>query len=466
MLKFIIFLGSTLLSNSAEISGDIMPGGQLTNGCLVGAGYSWCESSQNCIRQWITPCSDHYKDCSDCLKKQRDGENIACPVDCETTVVTDCLVDSDCDNTHFCRLYTMNVDGPKECVPLSIDGESCGGYTLPSQQSRCDPSLECANTGGPMIADAPGRCMRPCDSGSSRDSYGDCVYDIASPIISPLPPPSTQSCPDVMCMMYCENDFQKDANGCDMCICNEIHNPECPISYTTCNGKVCPKVTEITHCSDGGILDYTTYQLSVVINDNTIRNIYAIFGSTTEGYLMTIPSAYQTDGYYGTNIGGVSDNIKITHLDSEFDSWLTIGITNGDPANELSSIGIDFSSWDINHGLSIGDGAIFLTNPERNIFIDNEIIVGQITIPSNRNSEVIINVQGKLDDGSSWKQVNIRFELSSPQIISNDSVPNNCEIWYDGCNTCQATNGVLSACSRMMCFREDTPYCMRTASGH
>ena len=465
MLKFIIFLGSSLLSNSAEISGDIMPGGQLTNGCLVGAGYSWCESSQNCIRQWITPCSDHYKDCSDCLKKQRDGENIACPVDCETTVVTDCLVDSDCDNTHFCRLYTMNVDGPKECVPLSIDGESCGGYTLPSQQSRCDPSLECANTGGPMIADAPGRCMRPCDSGSSRDSYGDCVYDIASPIISPLPPPSTQSCPDVMCMMYCENDFQKDANGCDMCVCNEIHNPECPIPYSDCNEKVCPKVTEITHCSMGGIPDYTTYQLSLIIKDKDIENIYALFGSNVDGHLMNIPGADQIKDLGTSNIGGISDNLIAINPDLEYDSWLTVGITDGNPNNRLATIGIDFESWAIDSPLSIGDGAVFLMDPNEVTLNDGELIVGQLTIPSSRYEEAVINVQGKLKDGSSWIQYEIIFTLNSP-IIDTNSVPNDCEVWFDGCNTCQVNNGILGSCTRMMCFREETPSCVRYLTGH
>ena len=38
------------------------------------------------------------------------------------------------------------------------------------------PGLECVNTMGPMIADAPGVCKRGCPKLSpSRDMYGNCV---------------------------------------------------------------------------------------------------------------------------------------------------------------------------------------------------------------------------------------------------------------------------------------------------
>ena len=86
---------SSVITQNAE--GDIMPrptmvGGQLDeNNCLTGAGYSWCESSQLCIRRWVTPCADNYDNCDDCLKRQRKGENIACPVNCvHDRDITDC----------------------------------------------------------------------------------------------------------------------------------------------------------------------------------------------------------------------------------------------------------------------------------------------------------------------------------------------------------------------------------------
>ena len=473
---FRYFIQSTFLINgfSQEIGGDIMPpiGAQMdSHNCLIGAGYTWCESSQNCIRQWITPCEDHFTDCTDCLNLQRNGENIACPQECEL-INLDCNTDKDCETNQFCRVSRLDIDGPKLCVPYSTEGESCGGYTLPTNQMRCSPGLECANTMGPRIADAPGNCMRPCKPGHTRDAYGNCnpLNGVLMPPeirpTDPLPPAPAPICPDVMCEMYCSNDFQKDANGCDMCICNEIHNPECPIPYTDCGDKVCPKVTEITQCSQGGIHDYTTYQLSLIIKDKNIKNVYALFGSNVDKHPMTIPGAYQIKNVFGSNIGGVSNSLTAVNQASNYDSWLTIGITDGDPNNRLGTIGIDFEYWAPDSPLSIENGAVFLMNPMEVTLNNGELIIGQLTVPSSRYDEAVINVQGKLKGGSSWIQYDITFTLNPTPMIDTNAIPNNCEVWFDGCNTCQTNNGVLGACTRMMCFREETPYCLRPSSGH
>ena len=39
-------------------------------------------------------------------------------------------------------------------------------------------------------------------------------------------------------------------------------------------------------------------------------------------------------------------------------------------------------------------------------------------------------------------------------------IPINCNQWYDGCNNCNVKNGILTDCTRLMCFIEDTPYCI------
>ena len=113
----------SLLLYFTNVYSQIVGGSRDENNCLISAGYSWCESSNSCIRSWETPCRDHYTSCDDCLNKQRKGMNIACPMSC----------------------------------------------------------------------------------------------DIEEPISIPLPPP----CPEVMCMMYCENGFVQDSNGCNTCRCNE-----------------------------------------------------------------------------------------------------------------------------------------------------------------------------------------------------------------------------------------------------
>ena len=512
-----------ILKHSIGGNGDVAPirigNSRDDNNCLISAGYSWCESSNSCIRMWETPCEDNYSNCGDCLRRQRNGENIACPMNCDMEIVS-CENDEECGTSYFCRQTTMNYDGPKECVLYSKEGDSCGGYTLPSHQTRCLPPLECANTMGPMIADAPGNCIHPCIPPNVRDSYGNCnkpqnimipepilegVFNcdeacppripcpapgpdceylqpipdncgcvtscgeiycnlIDPPLYLPTSPPNI--CSEVMCMMYCEYGHQKDENGCDICACNEVNNPECPIPYEDCNDLVCPKVIEITHCSENGIQGFTTYRLSLVLNSNDIQNVYAIFGSVDDSHIMTIPPAYQIDTVFGSNIGGIPDSIISVNPDSEFDSWLTIEVTDGDSDNKLSTIGIDFKSWNINTALEIQNGAVFKMNPNELLISNtNEVVVGQLTIPSSINERVVINAQGKLMNNRVWKQNNIVF-LLNPPINTQNNIPLNCDVWFDGCNTCQVSNGVLGACTRMMCFREDEPSCLRLIDGH
>ena len=123
VLQKLMYFAYLVYARSSEVNGDIMPtpvGGERDdNNCLISAGYSWCEDSQLCIRIWETPCQDNFSDCNDCLKRQRNRENIACPPNCDTTTVS-CKNDEDCGNSYFCRPTTifqnMNYEGPKKCV--------------------------------------------------------------------------------------------------------------------------------------------------------------------------------------------------------------------------------------------------------------------------------------------------------------------------------------------------------------
>lgn len=357
------------------------PGSQLDNGCVSDGGYSWCDSLSSCVRIWETPCPDNYDDCPDCLQKQSDGENIACPSECDYLAV--------------------------------------------------DP-------------------MPPV-------------------VIDPVP------CPDVMCMMYCPFGHRINEYGCQMCECNEqipdpISDTDCNIQQPSCDGYtyLCPKLTEITSCGTGGVDGYTTYQLSVVLNDDmNILNIFAIYGDFDN--TMYLPPAFNLDNN-NQNIGGVSDSIKHLIPDIMYDSWLTIGLTNGDPDNKISSVGIDFKSWDTSHDLEINNGAVFVTDPEEILSNNNEYVIGQLTIPSGifTDSSAIFNIQGKTIDNTyheSWVENNVVFDLIPPIMIYHDIIPDNCIQWYDGCNTCRVSKGTLSGCTRIMCFREDTPRCI-SYSGH
>ena len=199
------------------------------------------------------------------------------------------------------------------------------------------------------------------------------------------------------------------------------------------------------------------------------ENIYALYGNSNDNSITYLPPAYQSVSETNNNIGGVEPFIISLNPDTNYDSWLTIGITDGDTSNRLSAIGIDFDSWTSMMGLTIDDGAIFIMDPEIDIVNNNEYIIGQLTLLTDSEFTAIVSVQGKTIDNSvdkSWSEQNIRIDISSPVNIIHDTIPRDCISWYDGCNTCMVNNGVLGACTRMMCFKEDIPRCIQYTSGH
>jgi hypothetical protein len=94
-----------------------------------------------------------------------------------TVTGVSCQSDQECGDEKWCR--QKNIENgrviERECVTFAAKGESCGGYTLPQYESRCnkDHRMECAYTGGPMLADAPGTCQEICST--MRDAWGQCV---------------------------------------------------------------------------------------------------------------------------------------------------------------------------------------------------------------------------------------------------------------------------------------------------
>lgn len=413
ILKIIGLLSIFTNAHSQALVGGVRD----DHSCLIGAGYTWCESSNSCIRQWETPCSDNWSDCEDCLLQQRKGINIACPQDCDMIAVD-------------------------PMPPVAID-------PMP-----------------PVVID---------------------------PLPPPPPsPPSPSSCSEVMCMMYCENGHKLDVNGCPICECNDdnIHlpvpisspipsptpyplpdtesssNSACLITQLSCDSYtyLCPKIVEMTSCGEGGIDGHTTYQLSVILNDNlNIRNVYALFGDEKQSSEFTIPPAYQSEISINNNLGGISDSLSGSFPDLEWDSWLTIGLTNGDLDNTLGSVGVPFGSWTEDSGIDVLNGAVFVMDPEFDSPIGEEIVIAQLTIPNDLPSgaDFVVSVQGKTIDQrieKSWTEPNVRFHLSSINPLTD------CISWYDGCNTCRVNNGRLGGCTRMMCFREDTPRCLQFAS--
>ena len=189
------------------------------------------------------------------------------------------------------------------------------------------------------------------------------------------------------CNLDCFNGYEKDINECNICSCNN-----CRMNFNDCDDIVCPKIVEISSCEFNSLNSYTTYELSLIINNDNAKNLYAIFGDESNGpQPMIIPPSYQVDNVFGSNLGGISDEILKLSPYSKYDSWLTIGIKNGDLDNKLSTVGIDFNEWSLTNGLNIINGAIFLMNPDEITSKNNEYVVAQLTIPNNIDLNVILN---------------------------------------------------------------------------
>lgn len=160
---------------------------------------------------------------------------------------------------------------------------------------------------------------------------------------------------------------------------------------------------------------------------------------------MIILPAYQSPpSLFGTNIGGIPDSIIRILPESKYDSYLTIDITNGNTDNELSSVGIDFDNWNEYSGLIITDGAVFSLQSNNNNINNNEIMIGQITLQNDISKTMTINIRGKIDNEyNTWAENNIIFNLQKPP-STEINIPNNCEIWFDGCNSCLVNNNLLN----------------------
>ena len=189
-----IFVNLLSLVNSQMLVGSQRD----EHNCVLDGGYQWCEPLNECIRPWETNCeiveinniipkncATWNDGCNTCQVNQ-DGTLGACTLmycftqntpSCITYYRSDnsCQSNSDCDENQFCRPTTSDYNGRKECVNYSLENDSCGGFTLPNMLNMCSPSLECVNTMGPMIADAPGICKPFCPNNERRDAYGNCI---------------------------------------------------------------------------------------------------------------------------------------------------------------------------------------------------------------------------------------------------------------------------------------------------
>ena len=154
---------------------------------------------------------------------------------------------------------------------------------------------------------------------------------------------------------------------------------------------------------------YDTYRIYLNLSD-TSQNVYTLVGR--QNTPLSLPPAFHVDPPFGVNIGGVNPAFFPTNPDSEFDSWITVGIDDGSNQNTdaISAVGIDFDSWTETTGLNVNDGAIFWMDPDygpertdpegNNNIVD--ITIAQFTVPTGNTFSFITGLQGRSVTGDDW----------------------------------------------------------------
>lgn len=56
-----------------------------------------------------------------------------------------------------------------------------------------------------------------------------------------------------------------------------------------------------------------------------------------------------------------------------------------------------------------------------------------------------------------WENPCLDAVIALPETVE---IPYYCQEWYDGCNRCSVSEGVLQLCSMMMCFTQSMPECL------
>ena len=117
----------------------------------------------------------------------------------------------------------------------------------------------------------------------------------------------------------------------------------------------------------------------------------------------------QTDPQFGVDIGGAAPAFFAFNAEAEFDSWLTIGITDGSSPGAISvSPGADgadaVAAWSETQGIETANGAVFWMDPNASPGGADPIVLAQITSAEGSGTASAM-LQGQNTDGSTdWTQ--------------------------------------------------------------
>ena len=114
--------------------------------------------------------------------------------------------------------------------------------------------------------------------------------------------------------------------------------------------------------------------------------------------------------------GGTNPAFWAINADSQYDSWLTVGVTQGNVHNDVSSIGIDWETWTLDSELTVDNGAVFWMDPDLATDQNNpeiaRTVLGQLTIPTGVPATALINAQGRsFEEHEDWEEIGMEIHF-------------------------------------------------------
>ena len=199
----------------------------------------------------------------------RQCEEVLCDLDCPQGFARD---DSGCET---CECVEMAECSDRRTCPqpdvVGCNAECIGGDCVVRCLDECRTDRECRDDhtceDGRCVPSVPDECLCPENfepvCGIDGRTYSNACFarceEVAVDYMG-----SCVTCEPVACTLFCENGFQRDDRGCDICMCNEDSqcrtDDQCPIASADCRSTctegqcrtLCGERCEVDQeCQDG-----------------------------------------------------------------------------------------------------------------------------------------------------------------------------------------------------------------------
>lgn len=164
-----------------------------------------------------------------------------------------------------------------------------------------------------------------------------------------------------------------------------------------------------------GVVGHTTWRLQLDLIAKRAANVYTIFGDT-RGPMLLPPKLWNERPPFGADLAGVHKAFHNISKSSIYDSWLTVGPTEGNPSGiGLGSAGIDFKKLSGSSYTALRDSAVFWMSPNHGPHsVNSSVTLAQLTLPTGIPWFARMNAQGREqhfgnEDTVDWVERNLTW---------------------------------------------------------